>query len=105
HAASEAVLMAAPECGHGLPGVVQDGTDWRIGAGGREAKWVAITASAPHSARGRQALAALSQTLGAVRAVIVSDEPIVRGSTSEATMWNVLRRLVDGVRETRRRSG
>src|SRR5437870_1556848 len=87
-AASDAVLIAAPEYGHSLPGVL-----------------IAITASVPHSERGRQGLAALRQTLGAVRAVIVSDEPIVRGSTSEATMRDVLRRLVDGVRETRRRSG
>ena len=86
-------------------GVLKNGIDWLIGSGELERKVVAITASVPHSERGRQGLAALRQTLGAVRAVIVSDEPIVRGSTSEATMWNVLRRLVDGVRETRRRSG
>ncbi len=84
-AASDAVLIAAPEYGHSLPGVLKNGIDY--------------------SERGRQGLAALRQTLGAVRAVIVSDEPIVRGSTSEATMRDVLRRLVDGVRETRRRSG
>ncbi len=104
-AASDAVLIAAPEYGHSLPGVLKNGIDWLIGSGELERKVVAITASVPHSERGRQGLAALRQTLGAVRAVIVSDEPIVRGSTSEATMRDVLRRLVDGVRETRRRSG
>src|SRR5437667_7454917 len=76
-----------------------------VPVGQAQRKVVAITASVPHSKRGRQGLAALRQTLGAVRAVIVSDEPIVRGSASEATMRDVLRRLVDGVRETRRRSG
>ena len=91
-AASDAVLIAAPEYGHSLPGVLKNGIDWLIGSGELERKVVAITASVPHSERGRQGLAALRQTLGAVRAVIVSDEPIVRGSTSEATMWNVLRR-------------
>ena len=104
-AASDAVLIAAPEYGHSLPGVLKNGIDWLIGSGELERKVVAITASVPHSERGRQGLAALRQTLGAVRAVIVSDEPIVRGSTSVATMRDVLRRLVDGVRETRRRSG
>ena len=104
-AASDAVLIAAPEYGHSLPGVLKNGIDWLIGSGELERKVVAITASVPHSERGRQGLAALRQTLGAVRAVIVSDEPIVRGSASEATMRDVLRRLVDGVRETRRRSG
>ena len=86
-------------------GVLKNGIDWLIGSGELERKVVAITASVPHSKRGRQGLAALRQTLGAVRAVIVSDEPIVRGSASKATMRDVLRRLVDGVRETRRRSG
>src|SRR5690349_13061141 len=99
-AASDAVLIAAPEYGHSLPGVLKNAIDWLIGSGELERKVVAITASVPHSERGRQGLAALRQTLGAVRAVIVSDEPIVRGSTSEAMMRHVLRRLVDGIRET-----
>ncbi len=103
-AASDAVLIAAPEYGHSLPGVLKNAIDWLIGSGELERKVVAITASVPSSERGRQGLAALRQTLGAVRAVIVSDEPIVRGSTSEATIRDVLRRLVDGVREIRRRS-
>jgi NAD(P)H-dependent FMN reductase len=104
-AASDAVLIAAPEYGHSLPGVLKNAIDWLIGSGELERKVVAITASVPHSERGRQGLVALRQTLGAVRAVIVSDEPIARGSTSEARIRDVLRRLVDGVRETRRRSG
>jgi len=104
-AASDAILIATPEYGHSLPGVLKNAIDWLIGSGELERKVVAITASVPHAERGRQGLAALRQTLDAVRAVIVSDEPIVRGVTSEATMRDVLRRLVDGVRETRRRSG
>jgi len=104
-AASDAILIAAPEYGHSLPGVLKNAIDWLIGSGELERKVVAITASVPHSERGRQGLAALRQTLGAVRAVIVSDEPIARGSTSEATLRDVLRRLVDEARETRRRSG
>ena len=104
-AASDALLIAAPEYGHSLPGILKNAIDWLIGSGELERKVVAITASVPNSERGRQGLAALRQTLGAVRAVIVSDEPIVRGSTSEAMMRDVLRRLVDGVVETRQRSG
>jgi chromate reductase len=99
-AASDAILIAAPEYGHSLPGVLKNAIDWLIGSGELERKVVAITASVPSSERGRQGLAALRGTLGAVRAVIVSDEPIVRGPTSEATIREVLRRLVDGVRET-----
>jgi NAD(P)H-dependent FMN reductase len=104
-AASDAVLIAAPEYGHSLPGVLKNAIDWLIGSGELERKVVAITASVPSAERGRQGLAALRQTLGAVRAVIVSDDPIARDPTSEATMRDVLRRLEDGVRETRRRSG
>jgi len=104
-AASDALLIAAPEYGHSLPGILKNAIDWLIGSGELERKVVAITASVPNSERGRQGLVALRQTLGAVRAVIVSDEPIVRGSTSEAMMRGVLRRLVDEVLETRRRSG
>ena len=70
-----------------------------------EQKVVAITASVPGSERGRQGLAALRQTLGAVRAVIVSDEPIARGSTSDAAIQHLLRRLVEGVRGTPPPSG
>jgi chromate reductase len=104
-AASDAVLIAAPEYAHSLPGVLKNAIDWLIGSGELERKVVAITASVPHSERGRQGLAALRQTLGAVRAVIVSDEPIARGSTSEAAIRDVLRRLADGVREARLLSG
>ena len=104
-AASDAVLIAAPEYGHSLPGVLKNAIDWLIGSGELEQKVVAITASVPSPERGRQGLAALRQTLGAVRAVIVSDEPIARGPTSEAIIRDVLRRLADEVRETRRRSG
>jgi len=104
-AASDAVLIAAPEYGHSLPGVLKNAIDWLIGSGELERKVVAITASVPSAERGRRGLAALRQTLGAVRAVIVSDEPIGRGPTSEATIRDVLLRLADGVRETRPVSG
>src|SRR5215468_9692836 len=100
-AASDAVLIAAPEYGHSLPGVLKNAIDWLIGSGELEEKIVAITASVPGAERGRQGLAALRQTLGAVRAVIVSDDPIARGSTTEATMRNVLQRLADTVRSMR----
>jgi chromate reductase len=100
-AASDAVLIAAPEYGHSLPGALKNAIDWLIGSGELERKVVAITASVPSAERGRQGLAALRQTLGAARAVIVSDEPIARGPTSEATIRDVLRRLADGVRGTR----
>ena len=104
-AASDAVVIAAPEYGHSLPGVLKNAIDWLIGSGELERNVVAITASVPHPERGRQGLAALRQTLGAVRAVIVSDEPIARGPASEAAIRDVLRGLVDVVRRTRSGEG
>src|SRR5262249_14165689 len=103
-AASDAVLIAAPEYGHSLPGVLKNAIDWLIGSGELEGKLVAITAAVPSAERGRQGRAALRQTLGAVRAVIVSDEPIARGPASDATLRDVLQRIVEGVRQARRRS-
>src|SRR5262249_8680847 len=104
-AASDAVLIAAPEYGHSLPGVLKNAIDWLIGSGELEQKVVAITASVPSAERGRPGLAALRQTLGAVRAAVVSDEPIARGPTSDATVRDVLRRVIDAVRATRQHSG
>src|SRR5579862_2049442 len=46
-AQSDAVLIAAPEYGHSLPGVLKNAIDWLIGSGELERKVVAITASVP----------------------------------------------------------
>ena len=82
---------------------MQPGTyTWALGNG--DTVTLSITASVPGSDRGRLGLAALRQTLGAVRAVIVSEEPIARGATSSATVRDVLRRLESAVRAARRSS-
>jgi NAD(P)H-dependent FMN reductase len=96
-AASDAVLIAAPENGHSLPGVLKNAIDWTIGSGELEKKLVAITAAVPHTDRGRLGLAALRQTLGAVNAVIVSDEPVVRGVESAAGVRAILIGLAEAV--------
>lgn len=83
-ARADAVFIACPEYGHSLPGVLKNAIDWVIGSGELERKVVAITASVPHVERGRRGLAALAQTLGAVSAEIVWDEPILRGTEDEA---------------------
>ena len=98
-AASDALLIAAPEYGHSLPGVLKNAIDWMIGSGELERKIVAITASVPHHERGRLGLAALRQTLGAVSAVIVSDEPIVRSSDTASAVRQLLVRLADTARK------
>src|SRR5262249_42929788 len=93
-AASDAVLIAAPEYGHSLPGALKNAIDWLIGSGELERKVVAVTASTPSPERGRLGLAALKVTLGAVSARIVGGEPIARGPTFDAELCALLRALV-----------
>jgi len=97
-AESDAILIAAPEYAHSLPGALKNGIDWVVGSGELYRKVVAITASVPHPERGRNGLAALRQTLRAVDAVIVWDEPIDRNADVAATIQALLASLQDGVR-------
>jgi chromate reductase len=103
-AASDALLIAAPEYGFSLPGALKNGIDWVIGSGELERKIVAITASVNHSDRGRRGLQALTDTLHAVSATIVGGEPIVRGPTFEAEVATLLRALVDAVAHAKLRA-
>lgn len=81
---ADALLIASPEYGHSLPGVLKNAIDWVIGSGELHRKPVALTASVGDRSRGRKGLGALAQTLGAVDAVIVWNEPTVRGPAFEA---------------------
>jgi len=104
-AASDALLVATPEYGHSLPGVLKNAIDWVIGTGELERKVVAITASVPHPERGRKGLAALKQTLAAVRAVLVGGEPIARGSGDAEALRDLLDALITTARDARRADG
>ena len=99
---SDALLIASPEYGHSLPGVLKNAIDWVIGSGELERKIVAITASVPHAERGRRGLAALRGTLGAVSADVVGGEPIARGPAFEAEVKQLLEQLVARVRAQKR---
>lgn len=92
---ADALLIASPEYGHSLPGALKNGIDWLIGSGELHRKLVAITASVGHPHRGLMGLSALAQTLGAVDAVIVWNEPTVRGPGSDAVIAGILHRLID----------
>ena len=87
---SDAVLIASPEYGFSLPGVVKNAIDWVIGSGELEGKVVAITAAVPGPERGRRGLQALRDTLSAVRATIVGGEPIPLDSTFEQQVTALL---------------
>jgi chromate reductase, NAD(P)H dehydrogenase (quinone) len=95
-AASDAVLIASPEYGFSLPGVLKNGIDWVIGSGEFEQKIVAITAAVAEPQRGRRGLEALRNTLCAVRATIVGGaEPIAKGPGLESQVAALLRALLD----------
>jgi len=92
---SDAVLIASPEYGFSLPGVLKNGVDWVIGSGELEQKIVAITAAVAGPGRGRRGLEALRMTLSAVRAIIVGGEPIAEGPGMEAQVAGLVRVLVE----------
>ena len=94
-ATSDAVLIASPEYGFSLPGVLKNGIDWVIGSGELEQKIVAITAAVAGPQRGRRGLEALRNTLSAVRATIVGAEPIANGPGLESQVAALLQALLD----------
>lgn len=94
-AGSDAVLIASPEYGFSLPGVLKNAIDWAIGSGELEEKVVAITAAVPAPDRGRRGLQALRDTLSAVRATIVGGEPIPRGPGFEPEVAALVQALID----------
>jgi NAD(P)H-dependent FMN reductase len=97
-AESDAVLIASPEYGFSLPGVLKNGIDWVIGSGELEGKVVAITAAVPAPERGRRGLQALRDTLSAVRATLVGGEPIPRGPEFDRQVAELVRALIAAAR-------
>jgi NAD(P)H-dependent FMN reductase len=101
-AASDAVLIASPEYGFSLPGVLKNGIEWVIGSGELEQKVVAITAVVAGPERGRRGLQALRDTLSAVRATIVGGEPIAKGPEFESQVAALVRALVEAAEASAR---
>src|SRR5262245_12216538 len=94
---SDAVLIASPEYGFSLPGVLKNAIDGVIGSGELEGKIVAVTAAVPTSERGRRGLQALCDTLSAVRATIVGGEPIPLGPEFERLVAKLVEALIETV--------
>jgi len=99
----DAVLVASPEYGFSLPGVLKNGIDWVIGSGELEEKVVAITAAVPAPNRGRRGLQALGDTLSAVRASVVGGDPILLGPEFDARVGALVRTLIASAMADRRR--
>jgi chromate reductase, NAD(P)H dehydrogenase (quinone) len=93
----DAVLIASPEYGFSLPGVLKNAIDWVIGSGELEGKVVAITAAVPAPERGRRGLQALRDTLSAVRVTIIGGEPIPPGPTRDRDVAQLVRALIAAV--------
>jgi len=82
--ASDRVLIASPEYGHGVPGALKNALDWIVGSGELVDKAVAATCAAQAKGRGLLGLAALAQTLRAIDARVVASHPIVVARTALA---------------------
>lgn len=93
-AGSDAVLVATPEYGFSLPGVLKNAIDWAIGSGELEGKVVGITAAVNIEGRGRRGLEALADTLRAVSARIVGGVGIVRGPSFDRDVAGLVAALV-----------
>jgi chromate reductase len=95
----DAVLIACPEYGFSLPGVLKNAIEWAIVSGELERKVVAITAAVPGPERGRRGLQALRDTLTAVGATIVGGDPIPIGPGFEDRVGTLVHELVDSVQQ------
>ena len=74
--AAAGVLIATPEYGHSMPGVLKNALDWLVGSGELACKPVAIITASPTPTGGLKAQIALIQTLLAQSAEIVALLPI-----------------------------
>jgi chromate reductase, NAD(P)H dehydrogenase (quinone) len=101
--AADTVLIAAPEYGHGMPGVLKNALDWLVGSGEFVGKPVIATCAAQGKGRGLLGLASLVQTLRAIDAVVLSSYPVVvprlgmdaEGSIVDAEVIAEARTLLD----------
>lgn len=76
-AGADAVLIAAPEYAHSLPGVLKNALDWLVGTGELYEKPVAVLAATPRHGGGALGRQALVQTLRAQGADIRHDASIL----------------------------
>jgi NAD(P)H-dependent FMN reductase len=96
----DAVLIASPEHGHSLPGVLKNGIDWTIGSGELNRKVTAITAAVVHPDRGKRGLRALRGTLYGIDANVVWEEAMVRDADQEKRIHELLASLVAGAKRS-----
>lgn len=71
-AEADGVLIASPEYGHSMPGVLKNALDWLVGSGELASKPVAIITASPTPTGGLRAQIALIATLLAQSAEIVA---------------------------------
>ena len=81
--AADALLLACPEYGHGVPGALKNALDWVFGSGELAGKPVGITAAVLDPRRGWRGLRALARSLRAMDARVVGGAPIVVAADGE----------------------
>ena len=96
--AADAVVIASPEYGHSLTGVLKNAIDWVIPSGELNRKPIAITAAVASPDRGLRGLSALKQTLHAVDAMVLHSSAIVQGPQAGTELQTLLSTLLEGVR-------
>jgi NAD(P)H-dependent FMN reductase len=86
-AAADALLIASPECAHGVTGTLKNALDWLVGDAAFVSKPVAVLNAAP---RAQHADAALRETLRTMSAIIVEAAsisiPLLGASLTDAGM-------------------
>jgi NAD(P)H-dependent FMN reductase len=70
-AASDLILIATPEYGGGMPGVLKNAFDWMVGVSGFDGKAVLVVSAAPNDARGANARRWVEETTRMQGATIV----------------------------------
>jgi len=73
---ADAIVIASPEYGHGMSGVLKNALDWIVRSGELQEKPVAATCAAQGKGRGLLGIASLVQTLRAIDARVVWSSPV-----------------------------
>ena len=82
---ADGVLIASPEHGHSMPGVLKNALDWLVGSGELSGLPVALISASPTITGGIRAQMALTQTLLAQAALIpvTLTVPAIKGKLDE----------------------
>ncbi len=95
-AGADLIVIATPEYGGGMPGVLKNAFDWMVGLSGFDGKRVMVVSAAPSVARGANARRWTEETTRMQSATIVDSFSVAvrRGEGVDAAADRVLDRIV-----------